>query len=127
MQPTIVIGEFRSLDTARLAIQKLHEHNFLDISLRQIGPAPGNSLDSMTNAYAGELPLFARGVPGSDVAVEGKTEALYSEEDAKEIMGGDVRAANAYAVVVRVRDESDRQLTKKILTMYGAETQYNKL
>ena len=40
---------------------------------------------------------------------------------------GDVKAANAYAVVVRVRDESDRQLTKKILTMYGAETQYNKM
>lgn len=123
MQTTVVIGEFRSLDTAKQAIQKLGEHGYMDIACRQIGPPPGESLDIMSNAYAGELPLFARGIPGSDVAVEGRTKTLlYNEEDAKKIMGEGSKVKNAYAIFVHVTEDTDPTQAEKLLKLHGADT-----
>ncbi|MBS3900448.1 MAG: hypothetical protein KGZ54_00300 [Dethiobacter sp.] len=73
MNVHLVIGEFRSRDTAQRAIEELGRHGFLKTSIYQIGNTPVEGIDTMKNSYAGELPLFGRGVKGSDVAIEGRT------------------------------------------------------
>lgn len=124
----MVVGEFRSQDTAKQAIQKLGEHGFTDVALQQIGPAPGNSLDIMSNAYAGELPLFARGIPGSDVAVEGRSNArLYSEDDARKMMGDGTKVDNAYVVFVPITKDADPQQAQRLLKLHGAETEVKQI
>jgi hypothetical protein len=121
---SLIIGKFRSKDTARLAIQKLGEHGFLKVSFHQIDKTPTEGMDSMSNAYAGELPLQARGILGSDIAIEGRTAAdIYDKEAAKRMMGGDTKPPNAYAVVVNVTDSENPHFAEEILAKNGADTE----
>jgi hypothetical protein len=128
MRIRLVIGKFRSRDTARLAIQKLGEHGFLKVSFHQIGDTPTEGMDHMSNAYAGELPLQARGVLGSDVAIEGRSAAnLYNKEDARKIMGGDTKPPNAYAVAVNITDSPKGLFAQEILAKNGADTEFHEV
>ena len=128
MKVNLLIGKFRSKDTAKLAIQKLGEHNFFQISFHQIGKTPTQGVDMMSNAYAGELPLHARGVLGSDVAIEGSSAAdFYNKEDAKKIMGGDTKPPNAYAVAVNITDSDNPKLAEEMLIKYGADTEFREI
>ncbi len=124
MNVHLVIGEFRSRDTAQRAIEELGRHGFLKTSIYQIGKTSVEGIDTMKNAYAGELPMFGRGVKGSDVAIEGRTNEknlLYSEEDARKIMGGEIDEPSAYAVAVDITDHHDPEFVKKVLQHYGGD------
>lgn len=126
MDVHLVIGKFRSKDTAQRAIEELGRHGFLKISFHQIGKTPVEGIDTMKNAYAGELPAFARGVKGSDIAIEGRTNEknlLYSEEDARKIMGGEIDEPSAYAVAINVTDHQEPEFAVKMLQRYGADTE----
>lgn len=122
MKVKLVIGKFRSKDTATMAIERLGQNGFLQVSFHQIGKTPVSGVDTMSNAYAGELPLYARGVLGSDVAIEG-TGDFYSKEDARKIMGGDTKPPNAYAVAVNITDSRLPSLAEEILAQTGADTE----
>ena len=122
MKLSLTIGKFRSKDTARLAIQKLGEHGFLKVSFHQIDKTPTEGMDSMSNAYAAELPLQARGILGSDIAIEGRSAAnIYDKDAAERIMGGDTKPPNAYAVVVNVTDSEKPHFAEEILAKNGAD------
>lgn len=124
MKVKLVIGKFRSKDNARLAIWELGEQGYLKLSFHQIGDTPAEGVDQMNNPYSGELPLYARGVMGSDIAVEGRSSAdLYSADDAEKIMGGPIREPNAYAVAVNVTDSKNPHFAVDILKKHGADTE----
>ena len=128
MKLKLVIGEFRSKDTAYQCIQKLGELEFMDVSFYQIGKTPVEGMDQLSNAYAGELPHYARGTLGSDIAIEGRTNAtFYNKEDARKIMGGDTKPDNAYAIAVNILDRQNPDLAKKILKQHGADVEMKEL
>ncbi|NLZ38737.1 MAG: hypothetical protein GX893_03930 [Firmicutes bacterium] len=121
MKSRVVLAEFRSKDTAKQAVQKLDEHGIRNVSLQQIGNTPIEGIDTMSNAYAGELPLFARGIKGSDIAIEGRTDALlYNRESAEKIMGEGNKVVNAYLITVEATTQEETRLVEKILRQYGA-------
>lgn len=124
MKVKLVFGKFVSKDNARLAIWELGEQGYLKVSFHQIGEAHVEGVDPMNNPYSGELPFYARGVMGSDIAVEGRSSSdLYSQEDAEKIMGGQTRLDNAYAVVVNVTDSKQPHFAVDILKKHGADTE----
>ncbi len=121
MKSRVVLAEFRSKDTAKQAVQKLDEHGIRNVSLQQIGNTTIEGIDTMSNAYAGELPLFARGIKGSDIAIEGRTDALlYNRESAEKIMGEGNKVVNAYLITVEATTQEETRLVEKILRQYGA-------
>lgn len=123
MKRNILIGMFRSKDTAALAMEELSGQGYCIVNMYQLKDAPVEGVNPMKNPYAGELPLFARGVPGSDVAVEGRSSAnLYSREDAEKIMGHDRGPDPAYALVIDVTDHRDKRYAEDILKKHGAVT-----
>ncbi|NLP36714.1 MAG: hypothetical protein GX357_03600 [Firmicutes bacterium] len=90
--------------------------------LFQINAAPAEGINTLENAYAGELPLFARGTPGSDLATEGRSNAhLYDKETAKKIMGGDTKPDNVYTVAVNITNIKKTDTVMEILRQYGAD------
>lgn len=122
MKKNIVIGKFRSGDSAALAVKKLNGQGFDMVYLYQLSEAPVEGVNPMKNPYSGELPLFARGIPGSDIAVEGHSgEGLYNREDAVKIVGHD-GPDPAFAVVVDVTGHKNGHLAKDILNKNGADT-----
>jgi hypothetical protein len=122
MKVKVVIGKFRSKDNARLAVWELGKQGYCQACFYQIGNTPTEGVDPMNNAYSGELPLYARGVMGSDIAVEGRSGAnIYSADDAEKIMGGETREPNAYAVVVNVTDSEKPHFARDILKKHGAD------
>ncbi|MCR3921483.1 MAG: hypothetical protein NUK65_03070 [Firmicutes bacterium] len=128
MKEEVVIGKFRSKDTATQAIQKLGEEGFMDVSFHQISATPSQGMDNLSNAYAGELPLFARGVLGSDIAIEGRsTDHLYNEEDAIKLMGKGSKVPSAYAVAVHIIDQQNRQHAQTILERHGADVELKEI
>ncbi|NLZ92497.1 MAG: hypothetical protein GX922_00545 [Firmicutes bacterium] len=123
MKTKVVLAEFRSKDTAQQAIQKLGEHGIMGVSMQQIADTPIEGIDTMSNAYAGELPLFARGIKGSDIAIEGTTDTLlYNHETADQIMGEGAKVENAYLVAVDITNQEETKVVEKILQQHGAET-----
>ncbi|NLM46880.1 MAG: hypothetical protein GX200_08780 [Firmicutes bacterium] len=128
MKLKLYFGRFRSKDTAKQCIKKLGEAGFLDVTFYQTGEAPEQGVDTLSNAYAGELPLYARGVLGSDLAVEGRTNArLYNKEDADKIMGGVTKPENVYTVVVNITDSKNKEKAEKILRRHGADVEVKEL
>lgn len=125
------LGEFRSKDTAMQCIQKLGEHNFFDLRFFQTGDTPFEGINTMENAYAGELPLSARGTPGSDIAVEGRAATpLYDKEALKKIMGDDTKLENAYIVAVNItnlENPDDVEDVMEIFRQYGADVNIVKI
>ncbi|HHX74940.1 MAG TPA: hypothetical protein GX699_08575 [Firmicutes bacterium] len=128
MKLKLYFGSFRSKDTAKQCIQKLGEAGFLDVAFYQSGETPAQGIDTLSNAYAGELPHYARGTLGSDLAVEGRTNArLYNTEDARKIMGGDTKPDNVYTVVVNITDSKNKEEAAEILHRHGAEVEAKEL
>ncbi|MDW7650251.1 MAG: hypothetical protein SCK29_05665 [Bacillota bacterium] len=124
MKLNLVIGKFRSKDNARLAIWELGEQGYLKVSFHQIGETPVEGVDPMNNPYSGELPLYARGVMGSDIAIEGRSASdLYDHEAAEKMMGEDTKIPNAYAVAVNVTDSKKPHFAVDILKKHGADTE----
>ncbi|MCW3491552.1 hypothetical protein [Dethiobacter alkaliphilus] len=124
MKVNLVIGKFRSKDNARLAIWELGEQGFMKVSFHQLTDDPVEGVDPMNNAYSAELPLYARGVMGSDVAVEGRSSSnLYNEEDAKKMMGEGTHLPAAYAVAVNVTESDKPHFAVDILNKHGANAQ----
>ena len=124
MKVRVVIGKFRSHDNARLAVWELGEQGYCQVSFRQIGKEPVEGVDPMNNPYSGELPAYARGVMGSDIAVEGRSSAnIYSAEDAEKVMGGKTAESPAFAVVVNVTDSKKPHFAEDILKKHGADAQ----
>ncbi|MBS4023495.1 MAG: hypothetical protein KGZ79_13925 [Dethiobacter sp.] len=128
MKQRVVIGKFRSQDNARLAIWELGEQGYCQVFFYQIGKEPVQGVDPMNNPYSGELPAYARGVMGSDIAVEGRSSAnLYSAEDAKRIMGGQTGEPPAYAVAVNVTDSEKPHFAEDILNKHGADSETHEI
>ncbi|NLM52293.1 MAG: hypothetical protein GX197_05680 [Firmicutes bacterium] len=124
----ICLGEFRSKETALQCIQKLGEHKFFDLWFFQTGDTPTEGINTLENAYAGELPLFARGTPGSDLAIEGRSHAhLYDKETAKKIMGGDTKPDNIYTVAVNITNIKNPDAVMEILRQYGADVKIKEI
>lgn len=123
METKVVLAEFRSQDTAQQAIQKLGEHGLMGVSMQQIANTPVEGIDMMSNAYAGELPVFARGIKGSDIAITGTTDTfLYNQEEAEELMGSETKVDNAYLLAVDVTNNEEAQVAENILQQHGADT-----
>ena len=123
MKVRVVIGNFRSHDNARLAVWELGKQGYCQVSFHQIGKEPTEGVDPMNNPYAGELPAYARGVMGSDIAVEGRSSAnIYSADDAEKIMGGKTAEPPAFAVVVDVTHSEKQHFAEDILKKHGADT-----
>ncbi|HHU30466.1 MAG: hypothetical protein QM368_01505 [Bacillota bacterium] len=118
----VCLGEFRSKDTAIQCIQKLGEHNFIDVYFFRTGKEPFEGMNPLKNAYAGELPHFARGTPGSDIAIEGRSNTrLYDKETAIKIMGDDTKPDNAYTLAVNITNIKNPGKVIEILRMHGAD------
>ncbi len=85
--PKRLNGYFQSEKNARLAIIKLKlEDGFGEIDLDKILTPKEQRVNQMTNAYSGDMPYFARGTLGSDIALQGKSyDGLYDEEVAREV------------------------------------------
>jgi hypothetical protein len=124
MKVNLIIGKFRSKDTTKLAITRLGELGFTQVSFHQIGDTPTQGMDQMNNAYAGEIPIHVRGILGSDVAIEGRSAAdFYDKEAARRMMGEDAKPPNAYALAVNVTDSPKPELAEEILAKFGADTE----
>ncbi|NLN07085.1 MAG: hypothetical protein GX167_05630 [Firmicutes bacterium] len=128
MELKLYFGSFRSKDTAKQCIKKLGEAGFLDVAFYQMGETPAQGIDTLSNAYAGELPHYARGILGSDLAVEGRTNTrLYNKKDAEKIMGGETKPDNVYTVVVNITGCENKETAEEILRRYGADVEVKEL
>ncbi len=123
MKVNVVVGKFRSRDTARLAVRELGEQGYYQVFFHQLTEEPVQGVDPMNNPYSGELPAFARGVMGSDIAVEGRSdENLYNKDDVLMIMGGKTGEPPAFAVAVNVTHSEKPHFAEDILKKHGAVT-----
>ena len=82
--PKRLNGYFAAESRARKALSTIKkEDGFGELNLDYILSPREERLNSLKNAYAGNLPGLARGVLGSDIAMQGKSyDGLYDVETA---------------------------------------------
>ncbi len=82
--PKRLNGYFASEVKAQEALSKIKEEDgFGELNLDYILSPRQERMNSLKNAYAGDLPGIARGVLGSDISLQGKSyDGLYDVETA---------------------------------------------